>query len=73
MSDVKKRIGKLSRLEKSQLKKGDKTILYEKLGLIEEKDLKASMANFGVKQEEMESEADLANTLADKNIIGHKK
>ena len=41
-------MGKLTRLEKSQLKKGDKTILYEKLGLLEEKDLQEKFAKFKV-------------------------
>lgn len=39
VSDIKKSIGKLTRFEKSMIKAGDKTILYEKLGLVEEKDL----------------------------------
>jgi hypothetical protein len=37
---MKKSIGKLSKSEKVNLRKGDKTVLYEKLGLLEEKDLK---------------------------------
>ena len=37
---MKKAVGKLTRLEKQQLKSGDKTVLYERLGLLEEKDLK---------------------------------
>jgi len=72
VSDLKKKMGKFTRLEKRQLKKGDKTILYEKLGLIEEKDLKSYQTKFGIKSEEMENEADLVESLADKSIIGKK-
>ena len=52
-------MGKLTRLEKTQLKKGDKTILYEKLGLLEEKDLKAKFAKFKVNQNDMEDQDEL--------------
>jgi hypothetical protein len=38
-TQMKKEIGKLSKIEKVALKKGDKTILYEKLGLVEQADL----------------------------------
>ena len=38
--DMKKAIGKLSKIEKRKLRAGDKTILYEKLGLLEDVDLK---------------------------------
>jgi len=38
--DLKKSMGKLTKVEKIALRKGDKTILYDKLGLLEEKDLK---------------------------------
>jgi len=38
--EMKKAVGKLSKAEKTQMKKGDKTVLYERLGLLEEKDLK---------------------------------
>ncbi len=40
MHDLKKQVGKLSKAEKIAVRKGDKTVLYEKLGLLEEKDLK---------------------------------
>jgi hypothetical protein len=33
--DMKKAIGKMSKVEKVAMRKGDKSILYEKLGLVE--------------------------------------
>jgi len=36
---VNKKVGKLSRIEKSRLYSGDKTVLYERLGLIEKDDI----------------------------------
>lgn len=49
--DLKKNMGKLSKSEKVAMKKGDKTILYEKLGLLEVKDLKMYQTKFGIKNE----------------------
>lgn len=51
--DMKKAVGKLTRLEKQQLKSGDKTVLYERLGLLEEKDLKLYQSKYGLKSEQM--------------------
>lgn len=55
------------------MRKGDKTILYEKLGLLEEQDLKAYQTKFGIKNDQMTSEADLLENLKDKNIIGVRR
>jgi hypothetical protein len=71
--DMKKAVGKLTRVEKVALKKGDKTILYEKLGLLEEKDLKLYQTKFGIKNEQMTNEEDLIENLKDKTIISHKR
>lgn len=38
--DLKKSVPKMTKIEKVATRKGDKTMLYEKLGLLEEKDLK---------------------------------
>ena len=46
VSEIKKSVGKLTRIEKSRIKAGDKTILYEKLGLVEEKDLLQYQSKF---------------------------
>ena len=37
--DIKSQIGKLTRIEKRAIKGGDKKVLYERLGLLEETDL----------------------------------
>lgn len=69
---MKKAVGKLTRQEKAQLKSGDKTVLYEKLGLLEEKDLKLYQTKFGIKNEQMTNEESLKNILADKSNIGKR-
>lgn len=60
-------------MEKRQLKAGDKTVLYEKLGILDESDLKVYQKKFGVKADQMDDEEALSATLADKTIIGKKK
>ena len=50
-TEMKKEIGKLTKIEKVALKKGDKTILYEKLGLVEESDLRDYQKKFGIKSD----------------------
>jgi hypothetical protein len=71
--DMKKAVGKLTKVEKVALKKGDKTILYEKLGLLEEKDLKLYQTKFGINDEQMQTEEDLIENLKDKTIISRKR
>jgi len=58
-TEMKKEIGKLTKIEKVALKKGDKTILYEKLGLIEESDLKDYQKKFGIKGDQLTTGSDL--------------
>lgn len=47
--EIKKSIGKLSRLEKRRIKAGDKTVLFAKLGIAEEEDIDRLKRRFGVK------------------------
>ena len=53
MHDIKSKVGKLTRIEKRAIKGGDKSILYERLGLLEEKDLKGYLAKFSMKKEDV--------------------
>lgn len=71
--DMKKAVGKLTKAEKVGVRKGDKTILYEKLGLLEEKDLKQYQTKFGISSDQMHTEEDLIENLKDKTIIGVKR
>ena len=61
--DMMKSIGKLTKSEKIQIKKGDKSVLYEKLGLLEDKDLKNYQTKYGIKDYELSSEDELAEVL----------
>lgn len=71
--DLKKKMGSLNVIEKRAMRSGDKTILYEKLGLLEEKDIKLYQAKFGLKQEDMDDDEAFAQSLEDKSLIGKKK
>ena len=51
--EIKSKIGKLTRLEKRAIKGGDKSILYQRLGLLEEKDLKGYQSKFGINKNEV--------------------
>lgn len=48
--DLKKKVKGLSRIEKGKIYGGDKTIMYEKLGLVEESDLERYRKKFGLKK-----------------------
>ena len=48
--DLKKGVKGLSRIEKGKLYSGDKTIMYEKLGLVEESDLERYRKKLGLKK-----------------------
>ena len=67
--DMKKAIGKMSKVEKVAMRKGDKSILYEKLGLVEQKDLDLYKSKFGIKAEQMGNEEELKDALEDKSIL----
>lgn len=45
---MKKKVHGLTRIEKGKLYSGDKTILYEKLGLIEESDIEKYRKKLGI-------------------------
>lgn len=63
ISEIKKSVGKLTKLEKSRIKAGDKTILYEKLGLVEEKDLHELQSKFSLKKEDLVDEDHLSEVI----------
>ena len=52
-------MSKLTKFEKNALKSGNKNVLYEKLGLLEERDLQKMYSKFGIKKGNVSSEADL--------------
>ena len=47
--EIKAKIGKLTRWEKRRIKAGDKTILFQRLGIAEEEDIDRLKKKFGVK------------------------
>ena len=54
---MKKKVKGLTRMEKRKVYGGDKTIIYEKMGLIEESDIEKYRKKLGIKKE-----VDLINT-----------
>ncbi len=48
--DLKKKVKGLTRIEKGKIYGGDKTIMYEKLGLVEESDLEKYRKKLGIKK-----------------------
>ena len=73
MHEIKSKVGKLTRIEKRKIKGGDKTLLYERLGLLEEKDLKQYYAKYGIKQENIDDQAALEEELAGRTKLGRRK
>ena len=71
--DVKSKIGKLTRLEKRAIKGGDKSVLYERLGLLEEKDLKGYLSKFSMKKHDIHDSEQLQEQLEGKSALGKKK
>ncbi len=71
--DIKHSIGKLTKMEKQAIKGGDKSVLYEKLGLLEEKDLKNYYAKFGIKKGEIVDEKELQEELLTKTALGKRR
>jgi hypothetical protein len=72
MSDeIKKSIGKLSRLEKRRVKGGDKTVLYQKLGITEEEDITKLKRRFGIKT--VLDEQNIEEILETRTKIGRKR
>jgi len=48
--DLKKQVKGLSKIEKGKIYGGDKTIMYEKLGLVEESDLERYRKKLGIRK-----------------------
>jgi hypothetical protein len=70
---MKKKMGKLTRLEKRAVKGGDKSIIYEKLGMINEADIDVYKGKYGVKDEDLDDAEALRASLDDKSRLGSKK
>jgi hypothetical protein len=71
--ELQKKKGKLSRIEKRKLYGGDKTILYEKLGLIEESDIEKYRKKLGIKKDVDLETADIDALLEDTVVTKGKK
>lgn len=69
--DIKNKIGKLTRLEKRRIKAGDKTILFQRLGIAEESDIDKLKKRFGVKTGIDEQNID--EVLENASNIGRRK
>jgi hypothetical protein len=67
MHELKKGKEKLSRLEKRSLYGGNKTILYEKLGILDESDLEKYRKKMGIKKDVDLTEGDV-NEILEKNM-----
>ena len=70
---MKKKMGKLTRIEKRAVKGGDKSIIYEKLGMLQESDINAYKGKYGVKDEDVDDAESLRDSLSDKSRLGTKK
>jgi len=69
--EIKKSIGKLTRQEKRRIKAGDKTILFQRLGIAEEEDIDKLKRRFGVKTKADEENID--EVLENASNLGRKK
>lgn len=69
--EIKKSIGKLTRWEKRRIKAGDKTLLYQRLGIAEEQDIDRLKKRFGV--EGKLEEQNIEEVLEGKTNIGRKR
>jgi len=69
--EIKKSIGKLTRQEKRRIKAGDKTVLFQKLGIAEEEDIEKLKRRFGLKNKGDEENID--EILDSKSNLGKKK
>ena len=68
--EIKQKIGKLTRQEKRRIKAGDKTVLFQKLGIADEEDIDKLKRRFGVKSKQ--DEENLDEVLASKSNLGKK-
>ena len=69
--EIKSKIGKLTRWEKRRIKAGDKTILFQRLGIAEEEDINRLKKKFGVKSKMDEQNID--EILDERSNIGKRK
>ena len=69
--EIKRSIGKLTRWEKRRIKAGDKTILFQRLGIAEEEDIDKLKRRFGVKTKLDEENID--EVLETKSNVGRRK
>ena len=69
--EIKSKIGKLTRWEKRRIKAGDKTILYQRLGIAEDQDINRLKKKFGVKSKL--DEQNIEEILDERSNIGKRK
>jgi len=69
--EIKRSIGKLTRQEKRRIKAGDKTVLFQRLGIAEEEDIDKLKRRFGVKSKADEENID--EVLENRTNIGRKR
>lgn len=70
--EIKKKIGKLTRLEKRKIKAGDKTLLFHRLGIAEESDINKLKKRFGI-QSSIDNEENINEIIDGKSNIGRRK
>lgn len=69
--EIKKSIGKLTKWEKRRIKAGDKTLLFQRLGIAEDEDIEKLKKRFGVKTKVDEQNID--EVLESKSNIGRRR
>ena len=69
--EIKKSIGKLTRLEKRRIKAGDKTLLFKRLGIAEDEDIDRIKKKFGIKADA--EEENISSLLEGKSNIGRRR
>ena len=52
--EIKKKIGKLTRWEKRRIKSGDKTLLFQRLGIADDQDIDKLKRKFGVSKVDLD-------------------
>ena len=69
--EIKSKIGKLTRWEKRRIKAGDKTILFQRLGIAEDQDINRLKKKFGIKSKL--DEQNIEEILDERSNIGKRK
>ena len=69
--EIKKRVGKLTRLEKRRIRGGDKTLLFSRLGIADESDIDKLKKKFGIKTQE--EEENIEEVLETRSNVGRRK